>query len=248
MFKQIALMFQFYTRIPIPIDLKATSEDYGKGMAFAPLVGAVLGALCALVYYAVSRLGGGFLPACFAVAAYAYFSGGLHLDGLGDTADGIFSNTSRERTLEIMKDSRVGTFGLLAVVLVLLLNIAIVSAMDEKTAMAALFVMPICGRFASCLGCRLGSYARENGMGKSFMAYTKTPQVVIALVLTILGVWFILYEKGIYSILLTAVVTALFVLYMKKKIGGMTGDTAGAVLELSQTAVLLLLLILAKIG
>ncbi|MGE5613890.1 MAG: adenosylcobinamide-GDP ribazoletransferase, partial [Bacillota bacterium] len=107
--RRFILMLQFLTTLPVKINVKAGREDFGKGLVLAPLVGLVVGALTAGFNYLFGILFPPLVTAVLTVAVYILLTGGLHLDGLGDTADGIFSNRPAERVLEIMKDSRVGT-------------------------------------------------------------------------------------------------------------------------------------------
>ena len=109
--KQLLLMLQFFSRLPLPWQLTVTEEDFHQGILFLPLVGLLLGAVNALAYWLGAMLGGRELAALAAIVSNLWLTGAFHLDGLADTCDGIYSSRKRERMLEIMKDSRVGTNG-----------------------------------------------------------------------------------------------------------------------------------------
>ena len=141
--KSFIMMIQFLTRIPINVNLDISEDDFLQGIVFFPLVGLIIGMFTVVFHYFGYRLGGTFLAAVMAVGAEAFITGGLHLDGLGDTFDGIYSNRSRERILEIMKDSRLGTNGALAIILVLLLKVALIHSIAPSRIYGVLLLMPV---------------------------------------------------------------------------------------------------------
>jgi adenosylcobinamide-GDP ribazoletransferase len=180
-FRRFILMLQFMTAIPIKVNVKADREDFGKGLATAPAVGLIIGILLACAGSLVKLLFPVSVSAVIVFACYIALTGGLHLDGLGDTADGLFSNRPRERVLEIMKDSRVGTNAVLAVVIVLLLNSSILSSMGGEMAIA-LLLMPVAGRIGSVIGAGISKYAGiSDGPGRWCVECCNKREITIGL-------------------------------------------------------------------
>lgn len=246
--RRFVLMLQFLTAIPVKVNVKAEREDFGKGLAVAPIVGLVIGALLAGSNYLLGLLFPPSVTAVFTIAIYIALTGGLHLDGLGDTADGLFSNRPRERMLEIMKDSRVGTNAVLTVVIVLLLNISLIASLGSHTAIV-LLLMPVAGRIGSLIGSGTSQYAgTSDGPGRWCVECCGRNDILIGLV-----IYFILFAAtaGVYG-LLAAVIPPLsaFLLarFLGRKLGGVTGDILGAVCELNQVVFILTVFLLLKLA
>ena len=171
------------------------------------------------------------------------FSGGLHLDGLADTADGLFSARIRERMLEIMRDSATGPMGVIALALVLLLKITCLAALSDRL-IPAVFLMPLAGRTAILLLMALQPYARpEGGLGSLFAPYFNSPAArKTACAGLVVFAWIAWTAAGLHGLLAVSAVlllTALSAALCHRKIGGVTGDTLGAVCELAEAAVAL---------
>ncbi|RCX17560.1 cobalamin-5'-phosphate synthase [Anaerobacterium chartisolvens] len=238
--RRFILMLQFLTTIPITVNLKVTEEDMGKGLVFAPIVGLILGGLLAGLHYGLSLI---FPPAvCSALllAAYVMLTGGLHLDGLGDTFDGLFSGRPKERMLEIMRDSRVGTNAVLAIVCVLLINWAVMSGIPASRITWVVLLFPVAGRIGSLTAAGCSRYARSGaGLGKSFIDRCGAWEVALGLAMYML-IFFLAagYERMPLSVIppVTSVVLARL---LSRKIGGATGDILGAVCELNQSIFLI---------
>ena len=220
-------MLSFFTRLPVPY-VEYEEKLYIKGIKTIPFVGIVLG----LILYLVSFLTFWLDPEVSAVVllmTYIFMTGGLHLDGLADTCDGVFSGRDRERMLEIMKDSRIGSFGVLA----MLFFFIFYAVMYQFLPREALLILPVIGKSAPLISASLADYARPSGMGQLLVDNIKTPEVAVAVALplvlsVVMGVGYII----------AAVVAELSVValtkWLKKKLGGITGDTHGMVCEVSQ--------------
>ena len=242
--KQLLLMLQFFSRLPLPWQLTVTEEDFHQGILFLPLVGLLLGAVNALAYWLGAMLGGRELAALAAIVSNLWLTGAFHLDGLADTCDGIYSSRKRERMLEIMKDSRVGTNGACAIVLDFLLRWVGLSLLTETMAPLVLLLMPVAAR--SCNPLLMQSvYARREGLGNLFIGKVSWPRTLASvligggLVYGITGHWLVLAGFA-----LVVLFQFLFRQYITGILGGMTGDTLGAGDECSE----LLLLVLSGIA
>lgn len=229
---------QFLTRIHIARQTVWTAEDFGRSTRFFPLVGLVLGICYALAaWLLVYFIGMRTLTAVLLLILPLLLTGGLHADGFMDTADGVFSGRERERKLEIMKDSRVGSFGVVSFVLLMFLQFALLLDMHPFLLVPALFIMPIIGRMAMVLAIACFPYARADGMGKTFADMADRKTIVTASVMTVV---FVLPCGLLASVaLMLGVLFALFFCRaMTTTLGGVTGDIYGAVTVLTETLVL----------
>ena len=229
---------QFLTRIRIVRQTVWTAEDFGRSTRFFPLVGLVLGICYAFAaWILVSVLGMRALTAALLLILPLLLTGGLHADGFMDTADGVFSGRERERKLEIMKDSRVGSFGVVAFVLLMFLQFALLLDMSPPLLVSVFFVMPIIGRMAMVLAVSCFPYARADGMGKTFADMADRRTVAIAAVTTSV----LVIPIGLLATLalvLGIVFALLFCRWMTAILGGVTGDVYGAATVLTETIVL----------
>lgn len=257
--RRFILMLQFLTAIPVKFNIKAEREDFGKGLAVAPVVGLVIGGLLAGGNYLLGLLFPSSVTAILTVAIYIALTGGLHLDGLGDTADGLFSNRPRERMLEIMKDSRVGTNAVLTVVIVLLLNISLIASFGSQTT-TVLLLMPVAGRIGSLIGSGISRYAgTSDGPGRWCVECCEKNDIIIGFVLYFFIFAAVAGINGLLNVsilsllifLLAAVIPPLsaFLLarYLGRKLGGVTGDILGAVCELNQVIFLIAMYLLLQL-
>jgi adenosylcobinamide-GDP ribazoletransferase len=236
--KRLVLSIQFFTVIPIRKEIKSKNYDYGKLMAFLPLIGLVLGIILFFIYNLLKNYFSPVVSSVLIIIFYVFLSGGLHIDGLGDTFDGIFSNRTKDRILEIMKDSRMGTNGILAIFFILILNIILLSElMIENNFFIILF--PVAGRTAGLICSSISVYARTNGgLGKNFVEYCNFQELIIGLFFHFL-INFLLFHNdfilALISISFPIIFAFLITKYFSNKINGVTGDIIGAIIEISQT-------------
>ncbi len=248
-FKRFILMIQFLTTLPVGSKLDVSQEDFGKGLIFAPVVGLILGGLLAGAWYVLDLLFPAQVTAVLVIIFYILLTGGLHLDGLGDTFDGLFSNRSRERMLEIMRDSRVGTNAVLAVVSMLLLNTSLLPAFNEAFILKVLLLMPVAGRIGSLVGAGVSTYARSGeGLGKSFIEFCGPKEIAAGLLLYFAIFYFAAGIPGLVISIVPPASAFIVIKLLSRKIGGATGDLLGAVCELNQTIFLLSVFVLLKLS
>ena len=240
--RSFLVALQFLTRIQLVRQEQLTVGDFGRSTRCFPLVGVVLGFIYMLTVFVTA----GFLPwENFNVTVWllvtVILTGGLHYDGFMDTVDGLFSGRSRERMLEIMRDSRVGSFGALAAMCLLLFNWTAMRDIPILMSMTALFVMPIIGRMAMVLAIYAFPYARPEGMGKAFADMVDKKAVSIAGVTTALFVlpW---GQSAALALFLGIGFGLLLAAYIARKLGGLTGDAYGAVELLTESFVLFVFL------
>jgi len=241
--KRFLVALQFLTIVPVRIKAAPDEKDFGASLAYFPLVGMCIGLALSVLLYAC-----GFLPHAVAGAvvlvASIIMTGAVHLDGLADTCDGLFSGASKERMLEIMRDSRIGTMGVAGVVSVLLLKYAIFMSIPNEVLWKALVAASVFGRWSQSLACFMSDYAREEGKAKYFLAHAGLKEVLIGFAVTA-GLLILLEGiKGIMLFSISAIPVIAFIYFIRARIGGMTGDTIGATNEIAETAALLSSLLL----
>ncbi|HEX5657709.1 MAG TPA: adenosylcobinamide-GDP ribazoletransferase [Polyangiales bacterium] len=236
MLRALASAILFLTRIPLPT-LKLDERDFARGAGFFAWVGVLI----ALPLYAASRLVpalGASLAAVITVALWVLITGGLHLDGLADSVDGLSGGRGdRARTLEIMRDSRIGSHGALALVLLIGLKWA---ALERAFAIAQpIWLMaPVAARFACTLLLVAFPYARTDGLGSPFVGLPRAPALITAA--GALGVAVVLLGPlSLVPALIASLCAVGVALRMSSLLGGLTGDVYGAAIELAELAALL---------
>ena len=247
---------QFLTRIFVVKQSVWTEESFGASVKFFPAVGAVLGIISACVVVAINFFGLPLLTGAVGFASLIILTGGIHCDGLMDSADGFFSGREREKILEIMKDSRAGSFGVVAMILVAALE---VSTLIELALLwkwflcAAIYSAPIIARLMMVVTIGSFPYAREEGTGKAFAKFTTRRTIIFAaaeMILLLLPLNFIspiFFLDAAAASLVALIVTWKFASFATEKIGGVTGDVYGAVTTLSEMFVLITFLLVGKI-
>jgi adenosylcobinamide-GDP ribazoletransferase len=238
--KSLILAIQFLTRIPINIEIETKEDSFANSVLWFPAVGLLIGAFNALVYWLLSMVLPGMLPIVCTVLANVCITGALHVDGLADTCDGIFSARKRDKMLEIMKDSRIGSNGSLAVVFDMLIRVAILLSVSSDKVIWLIFAAPIASRALIPLLMKLSIYARaEGGMGGLFLGKQTWNRTLIAFAAGMIMVWASLNFVGLASFAVAMLAIILYRSYIYSKIQGMTGDTIGAGNEIAEIVFLL---------
>ena len=231
MISALIIYTQFFSRIVIP---KAVDLSYvRKGVPILTLFGLLLGLISSLFFVLTSLV----LPDTIAWILTLFFdvllTGGFHLDGLADTADGLFSSRSKERMLEIMKDSRIGSNGVLALIFYYGLMIVMGPYLPQPKWLIVASLSMI-GKVGLTIQLYKMRYARESGGSGNFFSGTKTSSILLAqivpLAVLIAGFWL----KGILAYSLVILGTLAFRWFVYQKIDGETGDTLGASVEVAQ--------------
>jgi adenosylcobinamide-GDP ribazoletransferase len=230
--KRFLAAVRFLTILPLPGGVGAAQEDLAGSVPFFPVVGLLLGAVAGVAAWVLGMLVSPMLAGAGVVVLLAAFSGGLHMDGLSDSADGMLSSRPRERILEIMKDSHVGAMGVMAIVCVLMVKFAALASVGGRNLWAAAAFMPLAGRCAILVNMAMLPYARPEGLGKIFCRRRAVGSAIWgAALLAGLG-WAMFGWQGLVLAGICIAVAAGMAGYFYGKIGGCTGDTFGAVCEL----------------
>ena len=231
------LALSFLTTIPTPA-IPFIEGGLGRSAKWFPLVGLILGLILAGSHWLLGLLLPGSVTAVLIIALWAWLTGGLHLDGLADCGDGLLVAANRERRLEILKDSRLGAFGAILLVLFLLLKVTAVATFSSPT--LALILAPVLARWFLLIAARQPS-ARPGGMGDSFAA-SLTPKIfaiaaVLPVLLVVVGGW--RGGQTVLAVLLALIVTFAILRMARNRLGGVTGDVFGLVVEMTELMVLL---------
>lgn len=237
------LALQFLTRIPVHQRSAVTERQLARSMAYYPLVGLLLGGAAALLHLLLVRFTAAAVADLAAVALLVLLTGNIHLDGLMDTADGIWSGRPREQMLEIMRDSRVGSHAVTAGILVLLAKIIILGQIPPDAKTAALLLFPVLGRWSMVYAATIHPYARSQGLG-SFTAYLGKWQLIFASAVTVAVSYYLLQTAGLMLCGAVLAGAVLLAAYLVRRVGGMTGDLFGAVNELMEVLALFILLLI----
>ena len=227
---------QFITILPMG---KAKSYDPPNMVPYFPLVGILLGLLVALFDSVVIRFWAPPVAALLDIIFLAVLSGAFHIDGLGDTADGLLGPRSRDKALEIMKDSRIGTMGLVAILFGLALKWGGIANLDAHRSII-LILIPAYARAGILFGMRYLPYGRSDGTGKPFFQKTLSLKHFWGLVFPV-GLSLLLGLEAIGLNLAFAIIIGLILLFYKKRMGCITGDMLGAMVEITEAGLFLMI-------
>jgi adenosylcobinamide-GDP ribazoletransferase len=231
---------RFLTIMPLPGSLGTGKEELAGAVPYFPLVGLLLGGAAVPVVVLLQSLLPPQVTAVLAVLLLLGFSGGLHLDGLADTADGFFSSRPREKILVIMRDSATGAMGVIALVMLLLLKAASLASLPSGLLLPAIFLMPLAGRVAIVLMMALLPYARTQG-GLADLFYSRRSRLtgLWAFFFLVVVAWLTAGLRGLAAMGAVVLLVVLFAWFCRAKIAGATGDTLGASCELAEAVVAL---------
>jgi adenosylcobinamide-GDP ribazoletransferase len=242
--KNFIQAISFLTILPVGHPSLSEEKQLARAMAYFPLVGLMIGLILALGYYLLSF----FLPRALvlwiSIGLLALLTRGLHLDGFADTMDGLGSGGPKEKILEVMRDSRIGAFGVMGLILLIGAKYLALDQIPNLSIPFTLILMAVIGRNAMVLVCYRSPYARsEGGLAKPFAENLSAREVLISSALTF-GIAFLLIGvKGIAISLGIGLFSLGYRYFFIKKLGGVTGDVLGAANELAELLCLLLLII-----
>jgi adenosylcobinamide-GDP ribazoletransferase len=242
--KNFLRALSFLTILPVGHPSLPEEKNLASTMAFFPLVGLMIGLILALGYHLFSFLFSGTLVLWLTLGLLALLTRGLHLDGFADTMDGLGSGGPREKILEVMRDSRIGAFGVISLILLIGAKYLALDQIPNPSIPLTLILMVVMGRNAMVLVSYRSPYARsEGGLAKPFLENLSARAVLISSALT-LGIAFLFIGvKGIAIFLGIGLFSLGYRLFFLRKLGGVTGDILGAANEMAELLCLLLLAI-----
>jgi adenosylcobinamide-GDP ribazoletransferase len=236
----LPLALTFLTKLPWPWRGPADAGALARSLFWFPWVGALLGLGFWAAWAGLHRVLPAPAAAALLLALTVWVTGGLHLDGLADTADGLGGGHTPETALRIMKDSRVGAFGVISLILGLVLKFSLFLSLASQTRGAGvLLLFPVISRWSMVLLAYLSPYARaEGGLGQA-MTLGVSPRVLMGASLSAGGLAFlILGAPGLVLGIIAAALVWLGSLYFQRRLGGITGDILGATNEVVEIMVL----------
>jgi adenosylcobinamide-GDP ribazoletransferase len=243
LWEEFRLAGAFLTVLPVADRVTFSPHRLGRSMAFSPAIGLLLGLGLVLLDKSLGLL----LPRpvldCLLILALIVVTGGLHLDGVADLADGLAGGKDRAGILRIMKDSRVGAMGVIAVVMLLLLKLLSLGSVPPEQKTAALIFMPAAGRWVQVMLSVFCPYVRpEGGTGGAFVAHAGKREALIASGTLVVAVLLLFHSAGLFFLLLITLFAISLIAYFRKRLGGVTGDVLGAATEIMEVFTLLLVL------
>ncbi len=235
MMQGLKTAIQFLTILPVGRNDSFKAE---RMLPFFPVVGLLIGGMLVGIDWLACLLWPRSVASLLDVLFLIWITGALHLDGVGDTADGLYGRRTKDETLAIMKDSRLGAMGSIAIVSIIVLKWASIASIVEGR-MLVLLAVPIFGRCSQLLGIRSLPYGRSEGLGKSFVdAPLKWHGFLTILIPVILSVF--LGITGLFLMTGFIVFSAIILFYYKKRLGCITGDMLGAMCEVCEAGLFLL--------
>jgi adenosylcobinamide-GDP ribazoletransferase len=240
------IALQFLTIIPMPFKKEPEMREIASSLVFFPIVGLLIGLLLFLANWGLGEVFSPVVTAAFTLLVWVLISGAMHLDGLADSCDGLAGNTAEKR-LEIMKDSHTGAFGVVGISLLLLVKFAAIVSLSGWE-WEALVLAPVFGTWAMVLAITVFPYARKNGVGQAFKQGATIFKLLIATIITLAAAALLAGWWGVVIMAITCLITVLVGVFFKSRLGGLTGDTYGAIKEVSEAIVLILTPVLLSIG
>jgi adenosylcobinamide-GDP ribazoletransferase len=233
--KSFFFALRFLTILPVPERWATGGRSFAPSVFFFPLIGLIIGIFAAGIDAALTSFWPVFPASALTVVIMIAASGALHMDGLADTADGFFSVRSRDEMLAIMRDSRTGAMGVIAVVIVISLKIAFLASVPPCLRWGTILLMPLAGRSALVILMAVLSYVRKDQGLASVFRGNHAPYYALWSTAVLLGTsWAACRWRGLLAGAISVASVLFFAAYTHKKIGGYTGDTLGAGCELAE--------------
>ena len=232
--------------MPVPRRREVAPEELARSTGFFPLVGIIIGLILAGSYWLLHFVLPLSVVSGLLLTGVAVLSGGLHLDGFVDTLDGLGGHKTAEARWQVAHDSHAGAFGIVGVFFLLLVKYVTLNSIPETLMMPTLVLMPVVSRWTMVYAIFAYPYARPSGLGKVFKEGASWHRFLLATFIA-LAIAIPLFRLAGLVIMLGVWVTALaMAYYMKRKFSGLTGDTYGAINEVAEVAVLILVCLLAR--
>ncbi|MFB0559384.1 MAG: adenosylcobinamide-GDP ribazoletransferase [Dehalococcoidales bacterium] len=237
---------RFLTTVPIPRRHEISAEEIGASLGYFPLVGLFLGAILAGINWLLSLILPSSIVNVIIIIALVLLTGALHIDGFIDTCDALFGRRTPQERWQIMSDSRVGSFGVVGAFCLLLLVYVSLGEIPEAYKMTALILMPALSRWSMVYAVFAFPYAKPAGLGKAFKEQASWSKLTLATLLVLASTLGLLIIKdlmlifaGLALILMVWLIAAVLGLFLQRKFAGLTGDSYGAINEVSQVCILI---------
>lgn len=242
--RRFIIALQFLTVITYDKDLKVTEEDLGNSMIFFPLVGLFIGGCLVFSDKVLSSL----LPLSVVngllITLMVLFTGSMHFDALADTIDGIASGGNKTEKLRIMKEGNIGAMGVVAIIIVVMLKYLALNAIPQALKGQSLLTMTMMARWSQVTVAYSSDYAGlKKGLGFPFTTHAKFFTFILTTFITVLFSYLLFLEKGILIAGLILLMCFTYSRFFKRLLGGVTGDVLGALSELVEVTVLIMIIV-----
>lgn len=239
MIRPFLVAMQFLTRLPVRLTAQISEKDVGYSLLYYPLTGLIIGLILAGFGWFMSGMPP-LVAAALLVTGWIMLTGGLHLDGLADSADAWIGGLGdREKTLIIMKDPNCGPAGVSAIVLVILLKFVSLYSLNVTGEWIAVVLAIVLARTLLPLLFLTTPYVRNNGLGSTLAAFQPRNKSIFIIILTVALIFLLTGNRYLWLVLAAAAIFLLLRQLMMRRIGGTTGDTAGALVEITEAVILL---------
>ena len=240
--KRLLFALQFLTIIPVRITGRIKNENISGSLLAFPMVGFLIGSVLAAFAFVFSLLPVSVMAALILILS-AWLTGGLHLDGFADSCDGLYGRFSQQKRLANMKDSHIGAMGAIGLICLLLLKFSLIANISYNVLWKTLIMMGTFSRWTQVCSCYSTKYLRKKGTAKQFIGCARLKDVIVG-ALFVLTIFLLLTQiKGVYIFFLSCIAVITFIGFIQKRLGGMTGDTIGAVNEIAEVSCLFFALI-----
>lgn len=236
--KSFLIALKFLTIFPLAKELELQEETLAKSAKYFPLIGILIGSILVGVYFLFSFIFPPIIVSVIILISLTWITRGFHLDGFIDTVDGLFGGMDKDERLKIMKDVQIGSFGVIALVSLLLLKFTLILELSsQKLFPLVLILTPGFSRWSMVLSMPLYFYPRNKGTG-SFTKLVKKRDVLIASIIMFIFAIGLLRLEGLILLFSAFIFMLLITQLISRKIGGMTGDTYGALNEIMEVIIL----------
>lgn len=235
MIKKYLSAVGFLTIFPV------SNKGLKSSASFFPLAGLFVGGILVSVHFLCSFLFPKLVVDVLVIITLVFITGGLHLDGFADTLDGFYAGKNKNTILKIMDDVHIGAMGAIGIFCIIIIKFATIHAVPQKILYPALLLFPVLSRWSLVFACITFKPSKDEGLGKIFID-TVSKKDFLAATITAFLISIILFKlKGILILIATLFITLLFLRFVVKRINGITGDILGALNEICEIFVLLIL-------
>lgn len=239
--RPLLIAIQFLTRFPVKLNQAPDEQEMGHAVLYFPIAGLLIGLVLWLVFKFTAEIHAPqWLSAALVLTAWILSTGGLHLDGLADSVDAWAGGRGdRERILSIMKDPTCGAMAVIALFLVLILKVTALGYLPSNNQASLIVTVPVLARSALPLLFLTTPYVRPAGLGAAMVTHLPRQLAIAVVVVIFTGVVIFYGRHGVLAVIVGLLVYSVLRKKMLSTLGGATGDTAGALVEISETVILL---------
>lgn len=243
--KRFLVALQFLTIIPVKINSIVDEEDFGKSLKYFPIIGIFIGIAEVFIMLSLSSLPA-HITAVLMVIITCVMTGALHIDGLADTFDALYVSQDKEKALEVMREPHTGAIGAASIILDLLLKFALMLTVINFGMWQAPILMASFGRWSQVLTCFSQKYARDEGVAKYFIERADKKEILLASIFTLFIFTVLSGLSGIIAFFIVSMPLYCWIIWIRNKFEGITGDIIGATSEIAEILIFFPLFIMGR--